>query len=1251
MPFRRLLVSLVITSAVAALLVGPKPARAEARTLEMPSEWIEQFDWRSLGPANMGGRIVDLAVYEADPNIWWAATASGGLVKTTNNGITFTHQFDHQRTVSLGAVAVAQGDPNIVWVGTGEANPRNSVSWGNGVYKSTDGGASWQHMGLDRTFQIGRVAIHPTNPDIVYVAALGRLWGTNPERGLFKTTDGGKTWNKVLYIDERTGAVDVQMHPTDPDTLLVATYERQRDGFDTNDPAKKWGPGGGLHRTTDGGHTWQRLTRGLPTGDLGRIGISYYRKDPSIVYVVLECERIAQEPDDAAFLGVNSEDAQVGARLTTIAADSPAQQAGLERGDIVLAVNGRTVHSNEDFLDEIRQRSAGDLLEFEVSRDRASVYVEVVLGHRPPAPKRGGQEPPFSAGLGGQRENAQLQQGPAGHEYGGVYRSTNGGDSWTRINSLNPRPMYFSQIRVDPSDNNHIYVLGIELYRSSDGGQTFTSDGHGHDVHVDHHAMWVDPRDGRHILLGNDGGLYYTYDRMAHWEQLNRCALGQFYHVAVGPRRDYRVYGGLQDNGTWAGPAHVRTAPGPRNEDWHLISWADGFICRVDALDPDRVYYEMQFGGIGWYNQRTVQRGHVRPPRSGRQQYRFNWQTPYILSHHNPRILYAAANYVFRSVDGGDALQCISPEITRTKRGSATALAESPHDPDVLYVGTDDGALWRTLDGGHDWTKLTDFPETASEEQDGGVGGWLARVAKKATEQVTQALAELPPPAAEAPAPPPASATTESAAADPNPEPPAAAPAEPPPAVSAEPQPAEAPAPPTPPDEKPAPAEPPTDAAEEPASDTEASAELEPEPEPEAAPLPTQPLLGPWDLVATLPDMPAGTLEITLTFEQAGADTVQATYQSQMGSDTTDHLAFDPATGELRITFDQGVVPILVTGRLRGDQLTGLIDVQHGKHVADFTGQRAEDEPETGETRPAAQPTDAKTKPPTPPPAHDGTARPLSDWVPGPRWVSSLEASRHDPKRLYVTLDGHRSDDDEPYVFVSQDQGRTFTPLRANLPTWAGTTRVLREDLVNPDLLYLGAEFGLWVSLDRGKHWQRFHHNLPTVAIHEIAQHPTSGDVVVATHGRSLWTVDVTALRHLRAGVFDDEPHLLPVSEAVLWRDEIGRGTTGSHAFTGDQKPLGVGIYYLPGGAVEQLELEVVDFRGITVRRFDASIEPGLQRVFWDLRREAPHRRGRRHRQGPLVEPGDYLVRLQINGQTLTQPVHVLPDPRDVEVP
>ncbi|HVL15105.1 MAG TPA: hypothetical protein VM529_21215, partial [Gemmata sp.] len=283
-----------------------KEPEAPPPNLTLPDDWAKAFDWRSIGPANMGGRITAISVYEADPTTYYVATASGGLLKTTNNGVTFEHQFDKEATVSIGDVCVAPSNRNVVWVGTGETNPRNSVSHGDGVYKSTDGGKKWSNMGLKKTFQIGKILIHPTNPDVVYVGALGRLYGPNEDRGLYKTTDGGQSWEKVFYIDDKTGVIDARMDPTDPNVIYVAMWEVRRDeydswpggglpdGYDSYDPVRKWGAGAGIYKTTDGGKTFTKLTKGLPTGQMGRIGLDIYRKDPKTLFAIVDCENIGK---------------------------------------------------------------------------------------------------------------------------------------------------------------------------------------------------------------------------------------------------------------------------------------------------------------------------------------------------------------------------------------------------------------------------------------------------------------------------------------------------------------------------------------------------------------------------------------------------------------------------------------------------------------------------------------------------------------------------------------------------------------------------------------------------------------------------------------------------------------------------------------------------------------------------------------------------------------------------------------------
>ncbi len=363
--------------------------KEEAKGTPLPDGWLKDFAWRPIGPASMGGRITSLAVFEADPSTYWVATASGGLLKTENNGITFEHQFDHQSTVSIGDVAVAPSDRKIVWVGTGEANPRNSVSYGDGVYKSTDSGKSWTNMGLENSFQIGRIVIHPKDPNIVYVGALGRLWGANEERGLYKTTDGGKSWDKILYVDDKTGIIDLDLDPSDPETLLVATYQRKRDIYDTNDPEVKWGPGSGLHRSTDGGKTWKKVNDGLPSCTLGRIGIDYYRKDPKVVFAIVESEKIGSGPPEASrssnvYMGiVGAEGVEDKAQIDEVATNGPAEKAGLQKGDIITEFGGKPIQAYPDLVEQIRAHKPGDKVTVKATRAGKPIELELTLGERP----------------------------------------------------------------------------------------------------------------------------------------------------------------------------------------------------------------------------------------------------------------------------------------------------------------------------------------------------------------------------------------------------------------------------------------------------------------------------------------------------------------------------------------------------------------------------------------------------------------------------------------------------------------------------------------------------------------------------------------------------------------------------------------------------------------------------------------------------------------------------------------------------
>lgn len=1183
----------------------------------VPPSWTVPLEWRSIGPANMGGRITAIAVSAQDPSRWWAATASGGLLYTENNGITLEHRFDREATVSIGDVQVAASNHDVVWVGTGEANPRNSVSWGDGVYKSTDGGKTWKNMGLRRSYQIGRIAIHPTDPNIVYVGALGRLWGANPQRGLFKTTDGGKTWRKIHFVDDKTGVIDLQMHPTDPDTMLMATYERQRDGFDTNDPAKKLAPGSGLWKTTDGGETWAKITEGLPTCTLGRIGIDWYRKDPDVVYAIVESERIGNYPPDAPYSGIlRGEKAEAGVRVTQVRRNSPAAKAGIKRGDIVLRVGDATVHTFDAFDDAVWKHKAGDSITVEIVRDHKSRRVELALAKQP-KPRRN-RDPrnyssrPLGTRLGGQRENVQDKQGEDGFEYGGIYRSADAGETWTRINSYNPRPMYFSCIRVDPSDENHIFVGGVQLARSKDRGKTFTRDG-GRGVHADQHALWINPNDGRHMILGCDGGIYVTHDRMDTWDHLNHVAIGQFYHVTVGPRANYRVYGGLQDNGSWGGPHRVRNDGGPDNADWFRIGGGDGFWCLVDPNDPDQLYYTSQNGNLQRWNVRTGERGRIRPRTNrsgrrgagarsgrGRSRVRFNWETPFVLSAYQSQLYYTAGNRVFRSLRKGDRLTTISPNITRTKRGSASALAESPVNPDALWVGTDDGALWGTRDGGKTWVdmftgKTAGAPPAstpaAAEEGAAEAAKPAATEGEKPDAFAVRLLERLR--AADADgdgrvtkAEVPARLARRFARFDRN-------------------------------------GDGVLDAAE--LRDTSAP---KPAAEPEASgpkPAWAKAIEGAWRFEGTSEQMGGRTFTWTARIAVRGDGAIHGTVGAGRGESEIVGGAYDPKTKKLSLEIERRGGTMRFDGTVSGATIKGTFEMGDGRFTVEVAGRRGTGD---GDRERAPRP-----------------GVPLTKLVPKPMWVSEIVASRHRAARAFVAFDGHRSDDDRPWIVMTDDYGRTWKSLRGNLPDAAGSVRTIAEDRERADVLYLGCEFGAWFSVDRGETWTKFGGRFPTVAVHAFAQH-AGGDLVVGTHGRSLWVVDATPIRQWSRKAVTADATLYTPRETVIWRTRPTRGKT-NRRFVGANPRPGVPIFFSLGKKAESVKVAVETLDGKRIFETDGKKDAGMHRVYWDLRERvsASQTRGRRAMRGRRARPGHYRVVLTVDGATRTAPLVISSDP------
>ena len=1230
-----------------------------------PQDWVERFEWREIGPANMGGRITDFAVYNDDPSTYYVGTASGGLLKTTDNGVSFEHQFTDQGASAIGDIAVSQQNPDLIWVGTGEDNPRNSSSFGDGVYKSADGGETFGHMGLEGSFQTGKILIHPEDDDTVFVGALGRLWGPNEQRGVFKSTDGGETWDNVLYVDENTGAIDVVMHPDDPDVMLAAMWERRRDEFDTNDPWRRWGPGSGVYRSTDGGENWNKITSGLPSVEMGRIGLWWSRYDTDVVFTVVDTERAGMGIENAGWLGVRTFDRGVdlGTRVFRVDDDSPAAEAGLERGDTIVAVGGEVVTDNDDFLRLTATRLEGETVEMVVVRDDEKIEKEITLGENPDPDAR-----PFATRIDGQQANIGDLQGPDGYQTGGVFRSDDAGRSWERINSNNPRSMYYSNIIQDHNDPDFLWMHGTRLWRSVDGGETWTSDATPGEVHVDHHAFWINPEDGDHLLLGNDGGIYVTYDKGEKFDHLNHVGLAQFYHVQVDNRPLYNVYAGLQDNGTWGGPNRTRSNEGPRNSDWFRVGGGDGFIVMVNPDDPDHVYGASQNGNVYSVNFRTGERRSLRPrAERGEDDYRWNWKTPFLLSHHNGGIFYSAGSHVFRSLDEGGDMDNISPVITRTRRGAATALDESPLNSDHLMVGTDDGSLWVTRDAGANWENVV-FPYDPDAFSDDNEDGPRASQNAAATDAQrngstngsangsangaaygsngTSSIVD-------------AELTSAGPASDAQPE------------QEQEGsnriemmlrrmdknrdgklQKSEVP-------ERMQWIFPLLDKNEDgeltkkeleqgaeqlrrragramqsgeesgqseqatqrerrmrrraAQAEAQQTSQEETQPDTESQPAetdPDDPILGTW-ILEFEGGQGVGEIFVEMARDEEGelnASTDAAFIQGGAESPVN----YDAETGEFSLDIEAGFGVMGVAGTLEGDEITGEINAPEVGFSAAFSGYRE------GARREATE------------------GDPLGSMIPGPRRVQSVEWSKFAEQRVYVVLDGHYYDDDNPYVFVSEDAGRTWRDLTANLPTV--TTRVLREDLENPDLLYLGTEFGFYISIDRGETWTRFHNNLPSNAVHDVAQHEFMGEIVLGTHGRGAWALDVTPLRQMTEPARLADVYLYQPNKVYRWRNRPSRGE-GTRDFSGENPDDNAHIYYSFNNNVDDATLEIQDARGRTVATLDAETDGGLHHAEWNLRRESDNN------FGPLVEPGTYRVVMTAGEYTITRTLEVENDP------
>jgi len=863
---------------------------------------------RTIGPANMSGRIVDLAVNESDSYEFYAASATGGVWKTQDNGVTWRPVFEREAVHSVGAITLDQRDPKIVWVGTGEATNRQSSGWGDGVYKSTDGGGTWRNMGLRDSKHIARIAVDPTNSSVVYVAVPGHLWGPSRERGLYKSSDGGATWSLVLARDEDTGAVDVAIDPSDPSIVYAALYQRRRAPFGF----VGGGPGSGLYKSTDAGRSWRRLTSGLPPGDVGRIGISIYRKDPRIVYLSLEQ---------------------------------------------------------------------------------------------------------------GERYTSSISYGK---RLGGVFRSEDKGESWRWMSDWNPRPAYSSQIRVDPSDQSRIYMMQYSV--SDDSGKTFREPRQ--TLHGDDRTIWVDPKDSRHLVKADDGGVGISYDRGVKWLYVSSLPVSQFYHVSVSTTWPYFVCGGLQDNGSWCGPNQTFSREGILNDDWYRVGGGDGFHNTIDTTDNRTVYSSSQYLGLTRVDlptreakalRPTVKEGEgpklgnwgAPPPRVGQKIPPAGWNSPFVVSSHVPGRIYAGMAVLWSSDDRGDTWRSLGNPTTGVDRRSlrimgqapeptslslddgvsyyptVSAFAESPRNPSLLYVGTDDGNVKRSTDRGLSWT----------------------------------------------------------------------------------------------------------------------------------------------DLTPRVPGVPRNT------------------------------------------------------------------------------------------------------------------------------WVAAVVASRHAAGTVYLAFDGHQADDYANYLFKSTNRGESWTSIVGDLPP-ERTIHALLEDPRNPNVLYLGTEFGLYVTLDGGAHWIAMQGGMPTVPVNDLVIQPRENDLVLATHGRGIWIFDqVHALQELTDGVRQQPGHLFTVAPATAVRLTSSKAHAGDMLFRGENPPAGAIIdVWARDGVPEGTVLTIHASAGREVARVavPASRNGGVVRVTWNLR--LPDLRpgaggddeegGGGGLPGRFAAPGTYEARVELGGQRYARRFELREDPR-----
>ena len=676
--------SLFFESLYAQVMVTPTPAAARLQSMAqrknlLNDSLLNSSSFRNIGPSIMSGRVVDIEANPEDPTEFYVAYATGGLWHTVNNGQSFTPIMDNLDILFLGDIAINwKSNPRMIWAGTGEANSSRSSYAGTGVYLSKDNGKNWQHLGLAESHHIGDIKLHPTDPNTAWVAVLGHLYSPNEERGVYKTSDGGANWQRTLFVNNQTGCIDLAMHPADPTTLYAAMWQRSREAWKFEES----GPASGIYKSVDGGTTWNKISgagSGFMEGDkIGRIGLTAFPGNANLIYAVVD--------------------------------NNTPLPGKKETQDSVYTKELFKTISTTDFANLNSNRLDSFLRKNRFPRQHSASSIKKAVAE--------GKLTPSALWDWLDSDDGFQNTGIAGCE---VYVSQDGGAHWKKANEkpisiFNTYGYYFAKIYTSHTNPDKVFILGFTAQVSTNGGKSFTTIDK-ENVHADHHALWVNPRKDSHLINGNDGGVNLTYDDGKNWFKANTPSVGQYYYVTTDDARPYNVYGGLQDNGSWWGPSTHRESIGWTDDGqyaYRMINGGDGMQAQVDKRDNTTVYSGSQFGFYARYNREKRGGGKmIRPQHElGEKPLRFNWQTPILISRHQPDIFYYASNRLYRSMNKGDTLIAMSADLTgggikgNVPYGTLTTIDESPIRFGLLYTGSDDGRIYRSTDGGYTWNAI-----------------------------------------------------------------------------------------------------------------------------------------------------------------------------------------------------------------------------------------------------------------------------------------------------------------------------------------------------------------------------------------------------------------------------------------------------------------------------------------------------------------------------------------------------------------